>query len=114
MKKLPTIKEIDINGSTFTGIEISTVISRDIPTVLYKNKYYISVETWVYLEFGIRSDHSYFLVDNNNQEILQIILNYPHKLNLSNIEGLKLYKNVTIESNLSMEDENPYLIIEVS
>lgn len=113
MKKLPTIKEIDINGITFTGIEISTVISHDIPTVLYKNKYYISVETWVYLEFGIRSDHSYFLVDNN-QGILQIILNYPHKLNLSNIERLKLYKNVTIESNLSMEDENPYLIIEVS
>ena len=39
MKKLPTIKEININGITFKGIEISTVISRDIPTVLYKDKY---------------------------------------------------------------------------
>ena len=43
MKKLPTTKEIDINGITFNGIEIATVVSRDIPTVLYKDKYYISV-----------------------------------------------------------------------
>ena len=112
MKKLPTIKEIDINGITFKGIEISTVISRDIPTVLYKDKYYISVETWVYMEFGIHSDNSYFFFDNG-QRILRIILNYPHKLNLSNIERLKLYETVTIESNLSMETESPYLLIEI-
>ena len=112
MKKLPTIKEIDINGITFKGIEISTVISRDIPTVLYKDKYYISVETWVYLEFGIHSDNSYFSFDNG-QRILRIILDYPRKLNLSNIERLKLYENVTIESNLSMETESPYLVIEI-
>lgn len=112
MKKLPTIKEIDINGITFKGIEISTVISRDMPTVLYKDKYYISVETWVYLEFGIHSDNSYFFFDNG-QRILRIILDYPRKLNLSNIERLKLYENVTIESNLSMETESPYLVIEI-
>ena len=100
MKKLPTIKEIDINGITFKGIEISTVINRDIPTVLYKDKYYISVETWVYMEFGIHSDNSYFFFDNG-QRILRIILDYPRKLNLSNIERLKLYENVTIESNLN-------------
>lgn len=112
MKKLPTIKEININGITFKGIEISTVISHDIPTVLYKDKYYISVETWVYLEFGIHSDNSYFFFDNG-QRILRIILDYPHKLNLSNIERLKLYENVTIESNLSMETESPYLVIKI-
>lgn len=112
MKKLPTIKEIDINGITFKGIEISTVINRDIPTVLYKDKYYISVETWVYMEFGIHSDNSYFFFDNG-QRILRIILDYPRKLNLSNIERLKLYENVTIESNLSMETESPYLVIEI-
>ena len=112
MKKLPTIKEIDINGITFKGIEISTVISSDIPTVLYKDKYYISVETWVYLEFGIHSDNSYFFFVNG-QRILRIILDYPRKLNLSNIERLKLYENVTIKSNLSMETESPYLVIEI-
>lgn len=112
MKKLPTIKEININGITFKGIEISTVINRDIPTVLYKDKYYISVETWVYLEFGIHSDNSYFFFDNG-QRILRIILDYPRKLNLSNIERLKLYENVTIESNLSMETESPYLVIKI-
>ena len=112
MKKLPTIKEININGITFKGIEISTVISSDIPTVLYKDKYYISVETWVYLEFGIHSDNSYFFFDNG-QRILRIILDYPRKLNLSNIERLKLYENVTIESNLSMETESPYLVIKI-
>ena len=112
MKKLPTIKEIDINGITFKGIEISTVISRDIPTVLYKDKYYISVETWVYMEFGIHSDNSYFFFDNG-QRTLRIILDYPRKLNLSNIERLKLYENVTIESNISMETESPYLVIKI-
>ena len=112
MKKLPTIKEININGITFKGIEISTVINRDIPTVLYKDKYYISVETWVYLEFGIHSDNSYFFFVNG-QRILRIILDYPRKLNLSNIERLKLYENVTIESNISMETESPYLVIKI-
>ena len=112
MKKLPTIKEININGITFKGIEISTVISRDIPTVLYKDKYYISVETWVYLEFGIHSDNSYFFFDNG-QRTLRIILDYPRKLNLSNIERLKLYESVTIESNISMETESPYLVIKI-
>ena len=112
MKKLPTIKEININGITFKGIEISTVIKRDIPTVLYKDKYYISVETWVYLEFGIHSDNSYFFFDNG-QRTLRIILDYPRKLNLSNIERLKLYENVTIESNISMETESPYLVIKI-
>ena len=114
MKKLPKTVDIDINnGINVCGIKISTIVNREIPTILYKDEYYISINSWVYLEFGIHSDNSYFLVDDG-QRILRIILDYPHKLNLSDIEKLKLYENVTIESNLSMETESPYLIIEIS
>ena len=113
MKKLPKTIDIDINnGINISGIEICTIASRDIPTIMYKDKYYISVNDWVYLEFGIHPDNSYFFFDDG-QRILRIILDYPHKLNLSNIKRFKLYESVTIESGLSMENENPYIVIEI-
>lgn len=112
MKKLPETVEIGINGITIDGIVVEKIYNKDIPTILYNERLFITVQDWVYLQFGIHPDNAYFSYDNN-KKILRIILDYPHKLDLSNIERLRLYNNVSISNNLNMENENPYLAIEI-
>lgn len=110
---LPETTELLLNGKKVDCVEIKAKeVRRSAPTILYKDRYYITLTTWTNIKFGIHASAAYFHTDRDtNKRELRILIDYPNTLSMEGICKLQDYNDVVINSGLDVEYQNPFIAI---
>lgn len=110
---LPETTELLLNGKKVNCVEIKAKeVRRSAPTILYKDRYYITLTTWTNIKFGIHASAAYFYTDRDtNKRELRILIDYPNTLSMEGICKLQDYNDVVIHSGLDAEYQNPFIAI---
>lgn len=113
--KLPETEELSINGKEISCVEIRTTeVRRSAPTIMYKDRYYITLTTWANIKFGIHASAAYFYTDRDtNKRELRILIDYPNTVSMEGICKLQDYNDVVISSELDPEYQNPFIVIKI-
>lgn len=114
--KLPETVELAINGKEISCVEIKTTeVRRSVPTIMYKDRFYLPLETWANIKFSVHTSHVYFYTDRDTKKReLRVIIDHPNGIPTDGLYKLQDYNQVVIESGLEPEYENPFIVIKIS